>query len=134
METFVSADEVFDLTPLAELKTSLGAARCLQNDCAGCSQVALDGFLTDTEAVSHLLFVQHTALYQHLLDIEYTVQSTLRTVHSPSLLIVTQHNYRCNSLCEVLSFHRIQKNFCLFCTTPVYKKWTVPCPSPKSKK
>ena len=40
-------------------------------------KIALDGFLTDTEAVSHLLFVQHTALYQHLLDIEYTVQSTI---------------------------------------------------------
>ncbi len=37
----------------------------------------LDGFLADTEAVSRLLFVQHTALYQHLLDIEYTVQSTI---------------------------------------------------------
>ena len=36
-------------------------------------KVALDGFLTDTEAVSRRLFVQHTALYQHLLDIEYTV-------------------------------------------------------------
>ena len=44
-------------------------------------KVALDGFLADTEAVSRLLFVQHTALYQHLLDIEYTVQSTI--THSP---------------------------------------------------
>ena len=44
-------------------------------------EVALDGFLTDTEAVSRLLFIQHTSLYQHLLNIEYPVQSTI--THSP---------------------------------------------------
>lgn len=40
-------------------------------------KVALNGLFTDAEAVSRLLLVQHTALYQHLLDIEYTVQSTI---------------------------------------------------------
>ena len=36
-------------------------------------KVALNGFLADAKVVSRLLFVQHTALYQHLLNIEYTV-------------------------------------------------------------
>ena len=49
----------------------------------------------------------------------------LRTVHSPSLLIVTQCNSSRNSLCDFCRFTELQKNFCLFCTTPVYKKrWT----------
>ena len=40
-------------------------------------EVSLDSLFTDSKAISGLLFVQHTALYQHLLDIEYTVQSTI---------------------------------------------------------
>ena len=36
-------------------------------------KIALDGFFTDAKVVRRLLFVQHTALYQNLLNIEYTV-------------------------------------------------------------
>ena len=36
-------------------------------------EVALDGFFADPKAVGSLLFVQHTALHQYLLDIEYPV-------------------------------------------------------------
>lgn len=36
-------------------------------------KVTLDSLFTDSKAISGLLFVQHTALHQYLLDIEYTV-------------------------------------------------------------
>ena len=36
-------------------------------------KVTLNRFLADTKVVGRLLLIQHTALYQHLLDIEYTI-------------------------------------------------------------
>ena len=60
-------------------------------------KVALDGFLTDTEAVSRLLLIHHTALHQHLLNIEYTVQSTI-THGSFSF------SFHCNTVQQALQF------------------------------